>query len=156
MKEIEKSVNVYVANDGTEFLDKAACEIYEKNRNAIKYFMVKHAPDLTETGMFMRDSVVAVYDERHGCHLDIVRKWCVETKGYPILSESVQGCGWQRGFEIITNAKEQWDKFQSGAKVSEYQSWTFPTFDEKVFLSPIEVDGFPKPFNYVEEWNLKG
>lgn len=159
MKEIEKTTKIYVADDGMEFISRDECEKYETLNSNIQYYVVRHAPDLNETGVFMKTSVVAVYSDRYANHMEIVRNWCVKTKGYPILSASVQGFGWQKGFEIIPNnqdgyAKKLWDKFEAGEEVDKHQSWTFPTFGEKVFLSPIEVDGFPKPFNYVKEWSL--
>lgn len=158
MKEIEKSINVYVADDGKEFLDKTECEKYEELYKNIKYFVVYHSPDLNETGCFMKASVVAVYSGRYGHHKDIVLNWCVKTKGYPILCESVQGYGWQDGFSVSDSqeyAKSLWDAFDKDTKTSSSQAWTFPRFDDKVFLSPIEVSGFPKPFDYVTEYGLK-
>lgn len=158
MKEIEKSVNVYVADDGKEFLDKTECEKYEELRKDIQYFVVHCRPDLNETGVFTTVNVVAVHAVRYGHHKDIVCNWCVKQKGYPILCESVQGYGWQSGFSISDDqeyAKKLWDDFSKDRKVSKAQSWTFPRFGEKVFLSEIEIDGFPKPFDYKKEWNLK-
>ena len=48
-----------------------------------------------------------------------------------------------------------WRDFESGKKVNEHQAWSFPRYGEKVFLSPVEVEGFPKPFDFQTEWNLK-
>ena len=159
MKEIKETV--YIADDGTRFLDKEECEGYEAMVGKIKFFIVTHSPDLNETGLFTKEDVVAVYSE-DGDHLAIVERWCVSEKGYQILGPSVQGVGFQRHFEIIEGKggdnvnwpKERWNKYMKGASVTDGRT-TWPQYDEKVFLSPIPVDGFPEPYNYMDKWFLK-
>lgn len=152
---------VYVAENGKKFLSIEECKAYESVLCNIKFFIVSHTPDLNETGLFTRNDVVAVYSDR-GEHLAIVERWCVSEKGYPILGTSVMGYGFQRHFEItegtIKNGTlqlviERWNKYRKGASVKDEGSG-FPLYDNKVFLSPIPVDGFPEPFDYISKWFL--
>ena len=155
MEEIKETV--YVAKDGKRFLDKKECEEYESWIGNIRYFIVRHTPDLNETGLFMRESVVAVYS-KHFEHKAIVERWCVSEKGYQILGPSVQGCGFQRHFEIFDeknypNIISIWHSYKKGASVDGRTTW--PQYDEKVFLSPVPAEGFPEPYNYMDNWFLK-
>jgi len=154
MEAIIKQMTVYKSNDGKEFLNKEECEKYEKLLTNIKYFVVKSNPDLTETGLMQYSSVVAVYSG-HYCHEAIVENWCVKEKGFSILMPSVQGYDFQRGFEIYEDKLNQWGRFKKGEKVNPNSGYTIPIYDEKIFLSPIEIEGFPKPFNYMEKWGFK-
>lgn len=77
MKEEIMNVKVFIADDGKKFLDEDECKRYDKIIKNIRYFLVKHTPDLTETGLFKEISVVAVYSE-NGYHREIVERWCVE------------------------------------------------------------------------------
>jgi hypothetical protein len=45
-KTIEKTI--FLADDGTEFLDKEKCKAYEDDYKNVKIFRVFHSPDLTE------------------------------------------------------------------------------------------------------------
>ena len=150
----ESNEKVYIAKDGKKFFDKDECEIYECKLDKIKYFIVSHQPDLNETGMLMKESVVAVYSE-YGDHVAIVEKWCIDEKHYPILGCSVQGCGFQRHFNVVCSkdgtdwVKKRWDEYKKGARTN---GSVWPLYDEKVFLSPVPMEGFPEPFDYVTKW----
>ena len=152
-----KTKEVYISKDGREFLTEKECMEWEKMCNNIKSFTVRHNPDLNETGLMQRNTVVTVYST-HGCHKDIVENWCVREKKYPILQESVQGWGFQRGFEISDSqdyAKNMWEAYVKDERVNPSSSLLIPIFGEKVFLSPIRIEGFPEPFNYIKEWGFK-
>lgn len=158
----EKNDTVYIAEDGKKFLTIEECEAYESLLCNIKFFIVSHTPDLNETGLFTKNDVVAVYSDK-GEHLAIVERWCVSEKGYQILGPSVMGYGFQRHFEITEGiakngtlqvVKERWNKYRKGASVKDEGS-AFPLYDNKVFLSPIKVGGFPEPFDYISKWFLK-
>ena len=157
MEKVEKKILLYVAKDGREFFDEDKCKEWEDVVDNIRYFVVSHSPDLTETGCMCRDIVVAVYSA-HGYHKDIVENWCIREKSLPILQPSVQGYRYQRGFDIYESqeiCKKVWQEYKKGARVNPELSLRSPYYDEKVFLSPMAVEGFPEPFNYLEAWDLK-
>lgn len=153
MKEKTMNVKVYVANDGKQFLDKEECEKHENTINNIRYFVVKHTPDLTETGSFRCISVVAVYSE-NGYHRNIVERWCVDEMKYAILGYSVQGYGFQPHFEIIDSksdddfAKCCWNNFEYNKALD----CSNIRYKSKAFLSPKRVEGFPNNFDYMAKW----
>lgn len=59
------SATIFKAFDGTIFESEIKCKEYEKKRkeflNRIEFFLVRHSPDLTETGLFTKAFLVAVY-----------------------------------------------------------------------------------------------
>jgi len=158
MRKEQKTIDVYVSNDGKEFLTEKECTEYEDVSKHIKYYCVYCDPDLTETGIMQHCIVVAVYSS-HGCHSDIVMNWCVEEKGMAILMESVQGWGFQQGFYLSNQssqyARECWDNYKKGERVNPESSRLIPVYYDKVFLSPIKIDGFPENFNYMEKWGFR-
>lgn len=52
------SATIFKAFDGTIFESETKCREYEKKRkeflDRIKFFLVRHSPDLTETGFFYK------------------------------------------------------------------------------------------------------
>ena len=150
MKEEIMNVKVFIADDGKKFLDEDECKRYDKIIKNIRYFLVKHTPDLTETGLFKEISVVAVYSE-NGYHREIVERWCVEEWRYCILGVSVQGYGFQPHFEIIEGTgddivKTRWNNYVYDQRVDSFR------YKKKLFLSPIRVEGFPNNTDYYEKW----
>ena len=136
--------DIYIAEDGKEFLIKEDCEKYEKfvkeTLSRIKYFCVRCLPDLTETGNFTHKIYVAVFSE-HYLYRDIVFQWALKKFG-TYLGESVMGYGFQPYFNVSEVSKE------------EYFSTSKPG-SEKLFLSPKEIDGFPENINYMKKWGFK-
>ena len=153
MKEEVVTTTVYIAEDGKRFTEKSDCEKYEKEvlalKKNIKYFKVLCNPDLTETGCMQGALLVAVYC-RNLCHRDVVENWCVKQKGMEILGEGVQGYGFQRHFVIANSSEKEYLSFKEGNKMD-----SRIYMNEQLFLSPVEVAGYPKPFNYMEAWNFK-
>ena len=153
MKEEVVTTTVYIAEDGKRFAEKNDCEKYEKEvlvlKKHVQYFKVLCSPDLTETGCMQGAFLVAVYC-RNLCHRDVVENWCVKQKGMAILGEGVQGYGFQRHFNIVASTEDEFLSFKEGKKMDGRIY-----MDGQVFLSPVEVAGYPKPFNYMEAWNFK-
>ena len=132
--------NIYVAEDGKEFLTEEECEKYEKIvkeiLSNIKYFRVRYNPDLTETGLYQNIVFVAVFAKFY--HKEIVFEWALRRFG-SLLGESVMGYGFQPKFII-----------------EECVDWgNLKLKDEKIFLSPKSVDGFPENINYITDWGFK-
>ena len=149
-KTIKKTV--YVAVDGKEFSGKEECLKYEKLLDEvfskIEYFSVFCDPELTETGVFTREIHVAVYSERY-LHKEIAFEWALKRFGY--LGVGVQGYGWQPYFSINKISKEQYMSLE----VTDFNKMHYHDSQEKVFLSPKRIEGFPDIFNYVEAWGFK-
>ena len=147
-KEITKTV--YIAYDGKEFLSKEDCEKYENFAkeilSRIKYFCIRCHPDLTETGNFTHKIYAAVFSRRY-FYKDIAFEWSLRKFGY--LGKSVQGCGFQPHFSVSEISKEEYEKYQP-------TEWGGSNLEsDKIFLSPISVEGFPENIDYMKEWGFK-
>lgn len=153
MNSVIKELKVFVAEDGKEFINEEDCSKYEngtlKDKKNIRYYIVRCNPDLTETGCMMSEIPVAVLSV-YGCHANIVVNWCVKEKNMPIIGEGVQGYGLQDHFQV--NSIRESDYFSS---VAGKKTVSGCYAQERVFLSPKNVEGFPACFNYMKKWNLK-
>ena len=146
-------MDVYVAEDGKEFTNEEDCSKYEngtlKDKKNIRYYIVRCNPDLTETGCMMSEIPVAVLSV-HGCHADIVANWCVKEKNMPIIGEGVQGYGFQEHFQVNTIRESDYFSSVAGKKAV---SGCYA--QERVFLSPKNVEGFPENYDYIKIWGFK-
>ena len=99
--EIITSATIFKAFDGTIFESETKSTEYERKRkeflDRIKFFLVRHSPDLTETGLFTSGLLVAVYSTE-GLQQEIVTNYCIKKFGY--LGESVQGYRFQTYFSV--------------------------------------------------------
>lgn len=152
MQEKMITKTVYVAQDGKEFSGKEECLKYEKFLeevlSKIEYFSIFCDLDLTETGEFTREIHVAVYSERY-FHKEIAFEWALKRFGY--LGVGVQGYGWQPHFSINKISKKQYMSLE----VTDFNKRHHNKSQEKIFLSPKKIEGFPEIFNYVEAWGFK-
>ena len=145
------SATIFKAFDGTIFESEIKCKEYEKKRkeflDRIKFFLVKHSPDLTETGLFTNGLLVAVYSIE-GLHREIVNNYCIKRFGY--LGESVQGCRFQTYFSV---SSIDFETYMSGVIVE----WRGKLRCDKILLSPNELDEFKgvERFDYMKEWGFK-
>ena len=83
--EIITSATVFKAFDGKIFTSENECKEYESKRedylNKFKFFEVKHSPDLTETGLLLEGSLIAVYSDE--ClQYEITFNYCIKRFGY--------------------------------------------------------------------------
>lgn len=149
--EIITSATFFKAFDGTIFESEIKCKEYEKKRkeflDRIKFFLVKHSPDLTETGLFTNGLLVAVYSIE-GLHREIVNNYCIKRFGY--LGESVQGYRFQTYFSV---SSIDFETYMSGVIVE----WRGKRRCDKILLSPNELDEFKgiERFDYMKEWGFK-
>lgn len=150
--EMITSATIFKAFDGKIFTSEKECREYEKKRkdflNKIKFFEVRHSPDLIETGLFCNGSLIAVYsDECLQC--EIATNYCIKRFGY--LGESVMGCRFQRYFSI---REINFNQFNNGT-----MDICFGRTErvQKVLLSPKELDEFKgiERFDYMKEWGFK-
>ena len=146
------SATIFKAFDGKIFTSSSECERYEKKRKEfldnLKFFEVRHSPDLNETGLFTEELLVAVYSE-YGLHAEVVNNYCIKKFGY--LGQGVQGWRFQvyfsyRPIDFETYSKgilEDWRGYESHPK--------------KILLSPTELDEFKdiERFDYMKEWGFK-
>ena len=145
MLEKEVTKKIYVADD-----NKEECEKYEtfvkEILSRIEYFCISYLPDLTETGLFQQKLYVAVYSNNH-YHEEIAFNWAIKTCGY--LGHGVQGYGFQPNFSLSKSNRIDFDE----CKPIKWGNTDVKS--ERLFLSPIEVDGFPENINYMREWGFK-
>lgn len=134
MKKIEKTI--YVTLDGKEFLDETDAQRHETNLKNIRYFVVHHTPNLTDTGNYTKLLHVAVHTE-NGCHQQILYQYLMKHLGWNAIQEGVQGYGYMSSFMVET------------ASIAEFNA--APNRD-RCFLSQIGVCGYPQHFNFVETW----
>lgn len=78
---------------------------------------------------------------------DIAFEWALRKFGY--LGESVQGWGFQPHFSVSEVSKEEYEK----CPPTEWGGSNLKS--DKIFLSPISVEGFPENIDYMEQWNFK-
>lgn len=149
--EIITSATIFKAFDGKIFTSENECKEYEKKRKVflskLKFFLVKHTPDLTETGFLLDGLFIAVYSDHHQ-HREIATNYCIKKFGY--LGESVQGCGFQTYFSI---SETDFDTYTKGV-IEDYKG--IHRYD-KLFLSPRELDEFKgiERYDYMKEWGFK-
>lgn len=142
------SATIFKAFDGKVFVSEDECKKHEKQRKEfldnIKFFKVKCYPDLTESGLFTGELLVAVYS-KYGWHKEIVNNYCIKEFGY--LGPSVQGCRFQTYFEVYPTNFETYSK-------SILEDYEYP---KKILLSPIKLDEFKgiERFDYMKEWGFK-
>lgn len=150
MLEKEVTKKIYVADDNKEFLSKEECEKYEtfakEILSRIEYFCISCQPDLTETGLFQHKIYVAVYSNNY-YHKEIALNWAIKACGY--LGQSVQGYGFQPNFSLSKSDKIGFDE----CKPTIWGGTDLKS--ERIFLSPIKVDGFPDNIDYMREWGFK-
>lgn len=156
MKEVKKTVDLFIASDGKEFLDRESCKKYENETlsylERTKYFRVNSRRDLNETGLFYQADYVAVYlCSRDYCHHSVVLQHLVDINQGKVIGVNVQGYGVASLFEITEISREQYLEAKpvvwGGTKGTSNQ----------IFISEVEVDGFPKPIKVLSKHipNLK-
>ena len=146
------SATIFKSFDGKIFTSETECKEYEKQRKKfldnLKFFKVKCYPDLTETGLFTQELLVAVYS-KYGWHKEIVNNYCIKKFGY--LGEGVQGWRFQTYFYVYPT------DFETYSKVI-LEDWRgYESHPKKILLSPTELDEFKdiERFDYMKEWGFK-
>lgn len=145
------SATIFKAFDGAIFESEIKCKEYEKKRkeflNRIEFFLVRHSPDLTETGLFTSGLLVAVYSTE-GLQREIVNNYCIKRFGY--LGESVQGYRFQTYFSV---SSIDFETYMNGI----IEEWKGKRRYNKILLSPTELDEFKgiERFDYMKEWGFK-
>lgn len=152
MKKQKITKDIYIGEDGKEFLTKEECEKYEdcvKNTlSRICYFRIIYGPDLTETGRYQHQTDVAVLAPKwHPYQKEVAFEWALRKFGRYLI-ESVQGWGFMPSFEIMPISREEYEK-ELDSRFSLVKK------KERVFLSPEPVEGFPENYNYMKEWGFK-
>lgn len=150
MKKQKITKDIYIAEDGREFLTKEECEKYEdyvKNTlSRIRYFHIICMPDLTETGQYQCRTCVAVLTPKWNvCQKEVAFEWALRKFGH-YLMKGVQGWGFMPSFEIMPISREEYEKEPDSR---------FSPVKERVFLSPEPVEGFPENYNYMKEWGFR-
>jgi len=91
-----KKIEVFIADDGEEFLTKPECEKYEKKVMSkienIKYFKVCCNPDLTEGKGHYNTLYIAIYPEFKYNYLAVERVIDYMFENYGSMVAFVQGC----------------------------------------------------------------
>ena len=154
MKIKETTTVLYQSEDGKQFLTKEECELHEKELEyikGIKYFLVSHDIDKTETGAYFNKTLVAVGSNRYYISQeDIFLNWCIKTFG-AFIECGVQGYGIMNTFSYIKVSKETYDECKPYCV---YGGWGTHT-PKKVFISDKKINGFPEPYDIKKEWNIK-
>lgn len=149
--EIITSATIFKAFDGKIFKSETKCKEYERQRkeflDRIKFFLVRHSPDLTETGLFTSGLLVAVYSTE-GLQQEIVTNYCIKKFGY--LGASVQGYRFQTYFSV---SLIDFETYTNGV----IEEWKGKRRYNKIVLSPKELDEFKgvERFDYMKEWGFK-
>ena len=134
---------IYVADDGAEFMTENECRDYESVAKEIKYFRIDYSPDLCETGCYQKSIFVAVHSLWGIYGKEITFEWALRYfKKY--LIGGVQGYGVTAAFEVCPiNRKDFMESFENKDT-------------EHLYLSNMDIPTFPKDyFNYYKEWGFK-
>lgn len=154
MKAKETTAIIYQSEDGKQFLTKEECELHEKELEhikKIKYFLVSHGIDKTETGAYYNKTLVAVGSNPYYISKeDILLNWGMKTFG-AFIECGVQGYGIQRTFVYKEVSKEDYDECKPYCV---YGGWGTHV-PKKIFISDKKINGFPEPYNIKKEWNIK-
>ena len=135
--EMITSATIFKAFDGTIFVSETQCEEYEQKRKKllsyVKFFEVKHTPDLTDTGEFTKGTLLAVYSENY-LHREIATNYCINRFG--LLGPSVFGYRIQSYFSLNMIDLDDFNK--STIEIGRFQ------FEEveKILISHKEIDEF--------------
>lgn len=134
------SKTIYIAKDGREFLSADECKKYEELYIKMRYFKIYYEYDLTEGRGFSRHVYVAVCPSRFDNPFTIAERYAIDVlcEGH-YASVGCQGYGLQKYYELIESDKEDYDKAK----------------DRQVLISQRPIEGFPEPFDYYKEWNLR-
>lgn len=136
----------YVSYDGKEFSTEKECKEHEALYDRIRYFKIRHSPDLTETGLFMHITYAAVYSH-YGYQRQIAEQWAYdEFNG--IIGTGIQGVGFTPNFSIEDTNEDEWKK----CNPIEWGGFKLP--NTSVFLSPIEIHGMGENIDYMDLWQL--
>ena len=140
MKEIEKTIIVFEAEDGTCFDKKENCERYEDLLRCVEFFKVSYNPDLTETGNLNSHTYFAVYS-KFGYNKAILEQYLTNVMEWDLIGPSVMGYGLQLHYYITDINRNDIDT------------------KNLTVLSPVELDWYSdkkyKYFDYMTEWGLK-
>ena len=152
MKKQKITKDIYIAEDGREYLTEEECGKYEdfvKNTlSRIQYFRILCGPDLTETGRYEYRIDVAVFTPKwYPYQKEVAFEWALRKFGH-YLMEGVQGYGFMPSFDIIPISREEYEKEPDSR-------FSLVNEKERVFLSPEAVEGFPDNYNYKKEWGFK-
>lgn len=138
MKKTTKTIDVWIASDGKEFLKEEDCHSYEDwlqdVRTNMKFYWSYMKPDLTEGRGFQEKVAFVVYDKGM-THEGVVLTWLINNAGDPV--QFVQGVAPIKGWTLPKSISfEDWQDMKD-KKI------------KTVFLSPESIEGFPEP-----EWPL--
>ena len=140
MKEFNKKITVFEAEDVTHFDKKENCERYEDQLRSVEFFKVSYNPDLTETGNFNSHTYFAVYS-RFGYNKAILEQYLRNVMEWDLIGPSVMGYGLQLHYFITKIKRNEVD------------------VKNLTILSPVELDWYPQNrshyFDYMSEWGLK-
>lgn len=161
MEKVEVFKTVYMSVDGREFLTEEECKQWEELLKEVRYYRVRFAPDLTETGMYTRELPIMLVNP-YSCDGAVIQKYLeTELKWSPLVC-GVQGCGWMPNYIVEATDPDYFQKFEPDKKVpgTDRVRWAdrrhILTYDvakvEKFF--PVE-NHTCKVFNYAVNWHLK-
>ena len=137
MKQVEKTVVVFVADDGKEFLDKQSCRDYEANvlsvLDKIVYYKAYADPDVVNTQDFQKVLYFAVLDET-GCATARTLLWLEQNIGKVLCyyGDNIPIMMWTLPVGVL---REQYLE-ASTDDIPNARS-------ERIFISPHDVQGFP-------------
>lgn len=137
MKQVEKKVVVFIADDGKEFLDEQSCRDYEANvlsvLDKIVYYKAYADPDVDRTQDYRKVLYFAVLDET-GCATARTLLWLEQNIG-KVLSYYADGTPVMLWTLPVGVLREQYLEASAddipNARV------------ERIFISPHDVQGFP-------------
>lgn len=147
MKAEDKTIKVYIADDGKEFASESECKIYEEKTlkilSNIKYYQSLNCPDLTEGRGYVNIDYIAVYNSNY-VHFHLALQYLINKYGPTI--EYVQGVAPMPNWHIPKEiTKEEYLKAKK-PKLGDYMQGS-----KQILISEFEIEGFCKPINLLKQ-----
>lgn len=140
VKEIIKKI--YIAEDGKEFLSEEKCLEYEDKILCIRYYLIISHPSIRNyQDIFV---LAAVYNRNRNSssHYSIAFKWAMDKFGL-LQKNNLDENYYYNKFVIRPASKEEYDKCEDHPFLGKRYN------TDRIFLSPIKIEGFPDPI-----WNI--
>ena len=154
MKKTTKTIDLFLASDGREFLTEAESKHYEENvlkrLKNIKYFSITYNPDTTEgRGYYSRIFVAIEASYSHDLIAELFCEQCIGSR-----------VAWVMGVSMMTNwtiSKITLEDFNN------YKHFSYNVYAgdyghgvKRLFISNENLEGYPKafkcPYDYKEKF----
>lgn len=138
---------VFTSDDGMQFDTEGECLSHERKIKGIKHYRILYDPDLNETGIHNKKMYVAILYDKCPSMADNILLEYIYRKFKHILGPGVMGYGLLCHVSFHECSKEEYMECPRVDWGPRYES-------SRIFLSNVEMKNYPKPINFLKEWEL--